>query len=423
MIIFYCAIIIAFTFVICYVTANKQSNSILKSALNPFYFVLLLNIFFILDFYYLLIYQDVSLFEYQFVVSPVDIENALVKYAVFLTVICIVIVAFQLKTVPRKVDDLVTLNSKTTVILFKGTVLFVVLMLIPKAGLFYQMVAGDISRQVLFSSNQILHIAFSLIIPSFALFAAYNWQYKKKLLLALTITLFFTFVTGSRGNLLLIAIIFAVLYIRTVKIVPAYFLFLAIPFVAILLLSTRYFFRESFRYESIFDFIDDKGGVGEVFFNTAEISMAEVLVTVDIFKSDLERYPFESFIGGLMFPIPRAIAEFKPLGSGGVLTEYLSPMRWELTRSEVVTTGFGDLLMQFGFIGAVAALLLMTFFWVKAVVKIVRMGTGNLVIFLPFLMWWAYMFLRADIFNAFSSIWSFCIVLLGAKILMKKGLK
>ena len=100
MIIFYCAIIIIFTFVICYVTANKQSNSILKSALNPFYFVLLLNVFFILDFYYLLIYQDISLFEYQFVVSPDDIENALVKYAAFLTVICIVIVAFQLKTVP-----------------------------------------------------------------------------------------------------------------------------------------------------------------------------------------------------------------------------------------------------------------------------------------------------------------------------------
>jgi hypothetical protein len=147
--------------------------------------------------------------------------------------------------------------------------------------------------------------------------------------------------------------------------------------------------------------------------------MAEVIVTIDLWQDKLTRFPFESFLAALMYPLPRSIFTFKPLGSGGTFTEVLSPTRWECCRSEIVTTGYGDLLMQFGSVGALLIFSLLTYFWCKSVVNVINMPRNTVVSVLPFLLWWAYMFIRSDIFNVAGSIWTFLLVILMCTIIQK----
>lgn len=397
----------------CFIKYNSRINlnRIASSALNPFYFVLFLNLFFLADFYFLYEIPVIEMFEYQFFISKNDVYSAFQIFTLFNAVLIISIMVTHFFSIGLRKNEIVVLNLNSVDLVFKLIVSLVMIVLFFNFNKFFQMISGEVSRQVLFSSNQYLHVAFSLVIPSFVFYLAYNSRNLKKVAGAFLISFLLVLITGSRGNLLLLVIILAILFILNFKVIRPIFLFISIPFVGLILLITRYYFRESWRYNSIFEFIDDNAGVGHVFFSTSEISMADVLVTINVWKEQIERFPFESFLAGLMYPLPRAIFTFKPLGSGGTLTELLSPVRWELTRSELVTTGYGDLLMQFGVAGGLLVFAILCFIWGLCVRKVMLLSNENIIIFLPFLIWWPYIFIRADIFNMFSSIWSFSLVL------------
>lgn len=405
-------IINAFILIACFFLANNKSYKALSaSAINPIVFVAFLGLFFMLDFYYFYQIKVIDLFEYSFVISEADIVDGFFIYTCFNFIFFITVMYFSLfYRVKVKPADFFIINKDVAKTCFWTVKLSLVFILVLNFQIFIKMFSGEVTRQVAFSSNQLIHIFFTLILPAFAIYASAHRTEWKKLLLAFIVSAFFIALSGSRGNLLFLLIIVTFVFSFNIKKIHSYFLILAIPVVAFVLLVTRYFFREAWRYNSIFDFIDDKGGVGHVFFSTAEISMAEVLVTINVWKDELIRYPFESFVGGLMFPLPRAIFTFKPTGSGGVLTDLLSPLRWELTRSEIVTTGYGDLIMQFGVLGGLFVFFIMCFIWCKSVFKVLNMSQQSMIFLLPFLLWWPYVFIRADIFNMFGSIWSFCLM-------------
>lgn len=381
-------------------------------AFNPVFFIGFINIFFIMDFYFLYQEPSIEIFETSFVVLRDDIVWGMFVYSAFNLSFFLACITsnFWFKSNKSNGDSYVV-DHVAAANTFKVVVLMNVALIIVNAELFLSMLLGDTTRQVLFSSNQGLHIIFSLIIPSFALYSASKGGNFRSVLIPFVISFILIFVSGSRGGLILLVIILFIASNKSIRQIRGVYLFAAIPFVAGLLLVSRYYLRESWRYSSMGEFINDNGGIGQVFFSTSEISMAEVIVTITMWKEQIDRFPFESMLAAIMYPLPRAIFEFKPFGSGGVLTELLSPLRWEFTRSEIVTTGYGDLLMQFGFTFSILVFFVISTIWIRGVLSVITGGIQKQILFLPFLIWWPYVFLRADIFNLAGNVWAFILAM------------
>ena len=380
------------------------------SALNPFVFILSLFIFFVLDFVDLHTWMQIDLYEELLVL---DEKIVLIGFAYFLSCVLVFVLALgmALAAKPPKRSYMVRIIGDDDA----GEIVFWVVLILAFGGSVYLiatggMWSGDISKQVLFKENKLLPIVFSMLPPAFALFCVGQHPLSKKCLFALLAASIMVLATNSRGSLVLIFIIYGYLFNYRVRRINSLALIAAVPIVGVLLLWSRYVFREAWRYDSISDFIGDQGGVFAVFFHTAEISMAEVITTAIGWGQGI-RYPFESFLAALMYPLPRSIFTFKPLGSGGDFTAEFSPLRWELTKSEIVTTGFGDLLLQFGWVGSLLTLFFLVFFWARTVKNIALTSPSQSIFFVPLLMWWGYIFVRADIFNMGGAIWSAMLVL------------
>lgn len=399
---------ILFTF---YLSSHSRFMEYKNAALNPVVFYSFLNIFFVFDFYFFFHNPEIRFFETSFVVLESDVLKGFLIYTffnfVFLFILCVglLLPSFNNSFSHYKFD------SKTASLSFFASVIFCFLLFFVNFSTYIQMFSGQVSRQILFSSNPLYHIAFSIVLPLFAIYASSVDSNKRKLLFAYFLTILVVFISGSRGNIIFATIVLFFSGFPSIRRMPSYFLFFSVPLAAVFLLISRFYLREQWFYSSINDFISDKGGLGQVFFNSTEISMAESIVTINLWADQLDRYPFESFIAGLMYPFPRSIFEFKPLGSGGVVTELLSPGRWDLTRSEIVTTGYGDLLMQFGIVGGLIVYSIIVLFWVLSLLKVIKSNFQFRVFMLPFLIWWPYIFLRADIFNMLGHVWTLFLAL------------
>lgn len=248
-----------------------------------------------------------------------------------------------------------------------------------------------------------------MLTPAYAAYIADKKALDFKVLFVTFIVLFVLFFIGSRGALLLVFLVYAYLYNATVKKISNYVYVLAIPVISVGLIYFRYYFRESWRYSSIGDFIDSNGGVFSVFFNTAEVGMAEVISILLRYGDRIQRFPFESFIAALMYPLPRSIIEFKPLGGDAAVTSIFSPDRWDLSKSEITITLFSDYYLQFGMLFSFIGLSLTAYIWMKALLYGIRMNSSG-VILMPFLMWSMYILLRSSVFNVAGLIWAWLFV-------------
>jgi len=399
------------------------SNKLLTlkgSALNPINFVAILNIFFMLDFIGLYYDPVIDLYEEPFPISEMDIIRGYIFYLCSLLTMIFGITygLYKQAVLPGKFVGY--LNSVPTQHADMAFRLILFLCFIAVGFLFVSiddLVSGTITRQNFFTENKLLHITFSALPAALAFYLREKNPLTSRCIIAVMLTILIIFATGSRGAVILIVIIFAYGINVRIRKLPTVLYFVAIPAVAGLLLSARYFFRTSMQYDSLNSFIEDKGGLFSLFFNTAEISMAEIIVTIVKWGEYVSRYPFESFVGGFMYPLPRSIFTFKPLGAGGSFTEEFSPSRWEWTRSEIVTTGFGDLYLQFGFIGSLIMIFLLVYTWTRLVrSSLIHLGSNSIII-MPFLMWWAYLFIRSGIFNMAGAIWSFLLILVVIRII------
>ncbi|MDX1811394.1 MAG: hypothetical protein R3240_05575 [Gammaproteobacteria bacterium] len=401
--------------------ANSSNLLFLRgSALNPITFIAILNLFFMLDFIGLHLDPVVDLYEEPFPVNEGDINLGYFFYLCCLTFAIAGIAAALNNASPTPDKFALHINNASTQ---HSDIAFRLVMLIGLIATgflllsFNDLMAGNVTRQNFFTDNKLLNIAFSAIPTALAFYMRDKNPMASKTIAAVLLCTLIIFATGSRGAVILIVIIFAYTINTRLRSIPTLLYFIAIPAVAGMLLSVRYFFRTSMQYDTLGSFIEDKGGLFSLFFNTAEISMAEIIVTIVKWGDYVARYPFESFIGGLMYPLPRSIFTFKPLGAGGAFTEEFSPVRWELTRSEIVTTGFGDLYLQFGFIGTLIFMFLLAYAWTRLVKASLSVSGSNSIVLIPFLMWWAYLFLRSGIFNMAGAIWSFMLVVVIIKLI------
>ncbi len=162
-------------------------------------------------------------------------------------------------------------------------------------------------------------------------------------------------VGGVRVMPLVCLLVFVVCYASERKISALWYLPLA-PVVGLFLLFSRFLFRET-SYNSFGEFVDANDGMWNLLFGGAEISFAKMFAAVYTFSDELPRLsPLHGVLSGLVAPIPRALITSKPYGASALFTEYTSPIRWDLTKSETLISGYSELYWELGAIGACVAM-------------------------------------------------------------------
>lgn len=416
----YALLLANFTLLLTYLIVRQLKSKNAISIFNVSTFYTLLMSFFLLDFYVFSQDKLIYLYEKVILVSSEDIEFSL--FYLFLINIAFVIVSafFEFSAKTNTVSEIQNIEIKIARLIFSVVLVLILFSLLKNITLIIGVFKGYYTRQVLLGDNKLLYILYSLLIPAYFIFSLYGGLSRRLDIITTLLVILVSFSSGSRGAIILILMFQAYKYaIEKNRIINIIQLIVVLPFLSYFLVYTRYIFREQWRFSSLSDFIDFHDGIMNIFFNTAEISLAEVLTTIVILKDNFTRYPFESFFGGLLFPVPRAIFPHKPEGASAEFTEMLSPLRWQNSKSEIVTTGFGDLIMQFGIFPSIVAFggLIYIIFKIKSILD----GLDyRLKIYVNvYLLWFLYVFIRADVYNLFSHLWSFTLILTTSLIFSK----
>ena len=80
-------------------------------------------------------------------------------------------------------------------------------------------------------------------------------------------------------------------------------------------------------------------------------------------------------------------------------------MRRFVSGSEIATTGYGDLIMQFGIISSGLVFFILCYVWCRLFLSVLNKQSYYVMLFLPFLVWWPYLFLRSGVFDVGVKFW------------------
>lgn len=415
-------------FFLYYLSKASCYGRFIGSMTNPLVVFCVFSIIFNVDFYMLWISGRTDIFEDPIIFSRDDILTAYSAYSIlFLTAVMGMTIAqiswptrsAELRA-PRNLDgpQLHEAQRKSAILMYLILAVSIVALLISMAAM-GAVIDGEETRQVFFRRNKIIQIAFSLVCPGLAIFLSVRRPSTTVSLVVIVASVGAISATGSRGLVILVLLIVAITLVTGGIRISTIWYVVVIPAVAFFLSVSRYFLRESWRYDSYAEFITDVGGYSELFFYSAEISLADAFATIIQQAETLPRAPFESLLGMIMYPLPRAIFEFKPWGASAYVTQELSPARWYWTKSEILTTGYGDLVLDFGLVGASVAAFFLAFVWLRSCLSAINGPSDRIVIWLSFLIWWMYVFVRGDIFNIGGTLWPFITVIFAYNIISR----
>ncbi|MCS3765063.1 hypothetical protein [Bradyrhizobium centrosematis] len=119
-------------------------------------------------------------------------------------------------------------------------------------------------------------------------------------------------------------------------------------------------------------------------------------------------YPLYSLSAAAFFPVPRAIANFKPEPPSTLFTKVISPVRFENTGSEITLSSLGNLMAEFGsyigglvfavYLAAISAL------QYRLSMNRERQVQAFILYFYTFSLW------RSDLFTSSRVLWTFIIL-------------
>lgn len=259
------------------------------------------------------------------------------------------------------------------------------------------------NRQAYFSTHQIEYFILSLNLPAAIYLVAARRSRARIPLIGLHLACLI--LLGGRAMLAYVAMAWLLRRIvRGVK-VPAISALYLVPIAFFLLAVTRYVFRESTQGVTLMAFLSQRGGPIANAFAGIEISMSHALSTIaQLYPGSLSRWPFESFVGALLYPVPRAILSWKPVGASTQFSMFVHPEHWAQFQSETVISGFGDVYLMFGSIGSL--LMVMIGFAVAYIMYLARAYSPQLkVVTITYLCINILVFVRADIYNMAPNLW------------------
>ncbi len=272
-------------------------------------------------------------------------------------------------------------------------------------------------RQTFFRENQVLSLLYSLLLPATILYVSRNLHSKKKVFIAAIVAILLAAPIGSRSIVLNIAITIVFAVVLNGFRFPVIVLYLMTPVIGVLISAMRYV-REFDYHDSFSAMLDYYGGIWGGLFNTAEVSMAEV-ITVIITFNPVDRGVFDSLIGMLVAPIPRAIIPWKPWAAGTEFTRTADIEYWELVKSDMAVTGFGDLAMSFELYGVGIIVFIIFYWWSKIIIRAAIRSEASLAMWGPVCIIMSYLFVRGDIFIVAFFLWPFITVFIVHRILTR----
>lgn len=272
-------------------------------------------------------------------------------------------------------------------------------------------------RQTFFRENQLLSLLYSLLLPATILYISRNLNRKKAIFSACIIAVFLAAPIGSRSIVLniIIAVIFAMV-VRGFRF-PILALYILTPVIGILISGMRYI-REFDYHQSFSAMLDYYGGIWGGLFNTAEVSMAEVITVIRLFNP-VDRGVLDSLIGMLVAPMPRAIIPWKPWAAGTEFTRTADIEYWELVKSDMAVTGFGDLAMSYDLYGVVLIIFIMFYWWAKIIIRAAIHSQASLAMWGPVCIIMSYLFVRGDLFIVAFFIWPLSSVFISHRALSR----
>lgn len=195
-------------------------------------------------------------------------------------------------------------------------------------------------------------------------------------------------------------------------------LVLALPMLAALTMY-RYFFRAASWYEGDFSsFVEDRGGTFGVLFASDEISFAEVYTQTLFFihQGVIERLPFQSLLGLIMTPLPRAwLGDLKPLPAPAAFNLAIAPGA-ENWKAGLVVGPYFDLYHEFGLVGSFFAAFLYGLV-MGVLIKMASRSKHLAYFWLGAASAGAFVYTRTDLQNLGQFIWPLAIVVTSWKLM------
>jgi hypothetical protein len=399
---------------------SRQYGKFASSALNPLNVFAVLSIFYNLDFVFVSGRPELTFLEHQLVFSPSELDYAYLSYTFLFSMVVFGLVvahvsALRLPRAPVPMpppETMVDMRQSSAAVMFGAFVCCVPAVMIA-ARYMDDILTGAITFQIFSRENLFFIVTMFLVQPSLAIFLSLRPPWHPQCILVLIAAMAVLFISGTRSHVIFALVIFVIALITHGLRVPVFrFYVVAIPAIATFLAFSRYL-RESFMYTSFTDFVEQGGGFLDLFFGSTEVGIAKIFSAALLYGDALDRSPFTSLFAMIMFPFPRDIFTFKPLGASAYFTEQLAPLRWIYTRSEITVTGYGDLVLSFGVLGAAAVLPMLSFLWLRACISAIHAQVPWNITVLSFLIWWMFVFLRTDLYNLSSLIWPFVVVVGG----------
>ena len=398
--------------------SSRRYGSFAGSALNPLNLFAVLSLFYNIDFWMIWSKGQIHILEFPISLPEGEVERLYLTYTLLFgsTLLGLVMAHFGMPIRPRRLSSwrpgggavASEMRRASRVVITVG-LMGGLAVLATVAGSLDELLAGRMTFQVFSRENQFVFVAVGFLQPSLALYLSVRRPWSWHALLVIGVSLAVCFASGTRTNVIFMLMIVAVALIANGIRIPMRWYGVAVPAVAIFLTFSRYLLRESWRWGSYSDFTEGAGGYAELFFGSEEIGVAKALSTILLTSRALDRSPWESLWSMLLFPVPRAAFPLKPLGASAYFTEQMAPTRWLFTKSEITITGYGELVLLFGVLATAVILAVLAYLWLRACIRAIHSSQQRMVVWMPFLLCWMFLFLRTDLYNMSGSMWFFAL--------------
>ena len=409
-----------------FASVNRIFQGASRSAFHPFnilgFFLVIITVDFSALYLRIINGDEVTFLTYT-IRHPEEVENGFL-YFVLCAISASSAVSFSSYSITKSkiryrhnqptTDKLAALIVFLIALIFAAIVFVIIYKTASQGGSIFHVAAV---RQTFFRENQLLSLLYSLLLPATILYISRSLNSKKAIYTASLMAVILVAPVGSRSIVLNIAI--ALVFAMVMKGVrfPVLALYLLAPAIGVLISAMRYI-REFDYHQSFSAMLDYYGGVWGGLFNTAEVSMAEVITVIITFKP-VDRGIFDSLIGIFVAPIPRSIIPWKPWPAGTEFTRTADIEYWELVKSDMAVTGFGDLAMSFELYSVGLIIFILFYWWAKILIRAAVHSQASLAMWGPICIIVSYLFVRGDIFIVAFFMWPLSSVLITHRILTR----
>jgi len=220
---------------------------------------------------------------------------------------------------------------------------------------------------------------------------------------------------GSRGALMYVFITVAVALCIVRFKMPVIFLYLSTPIVLLVLVFTL-FLRAHSDADTFQQYLEIHGS--DVLLGGPDYTLAEALI-VGMQPDVVPRYPFETLVGMIFAVVPRSLIPWKPEGPSAVFSRVADPERWEITKSEWVITGFINLKVELGVIGAAAAMTWLAWLWARYLKRSTGQDAPRYIVRSTLCIVMALIFIRGDMYGLALFLWPTAIVFGGFRAISR----